>query len=473
MNSCCTNTWLLVIFQLGGETIEVLTVENEVAVILEEHLLNCTKNEGLNDLGSGLLFYTGYLAPTEILELCVDKQCYKTIKQATIPSINFGVELEMSCASGNRTEKMASNLAKHAGVEVRLRQNIRKGKGGGGGWPFHIGHKSPDDDDSSSNNDSDADRSYSSHSLMPGLESTPYYQDGSRQVNKSNGADGEESSFCSSHSSMPDLDPIAHYEEDDCSNKRKVVIETGKMKCKQASKHTKWSICYDKSLKPNEENPLSTMLELVSPILAGESGLDQLTHTLSVMADITCVRLNQSMGLHVHVETKESDYSLKSMVSICQYFIFYEEVIDNFFVQSRRSGSQQSHSYFKSNRLSVMESCNTLQGALNALASCKTRKELYDLFNPGWRARYHKLNLQNLESGRQPTIEFRQHHASKDTNEVMAWVRFCILFTTNCAKLPPLSGDSLREAVPHFDTLFVDIIQCPVLREYYSTKCRK
>lgn len=129
------------------------------------------------------------------------------------------------------------------------------------------------------------------------------------------------------------------------------------------------------------------------------------------------------MGFHVHVEAKESVYSLESMISICQHFIYYEEVRNQFLAKSRRSGSEQSNSYFQSNRISMMSKCKTFNASIHELVSCKTRKELYDLINPGFRARYHKLNLQNLKSGRQQTIEYIQHHSTNDTVEIGAWIR--------------------------------------------------
>ena len=416
---------------LRGETYEVMKEENSVAVCLEEHFLDCLKNEGINDLGSGLLFYQGYLAPMKLVPLRDEKKLDATMQKVKLPDVNFGVELEMSCASGNRTQKMASNLAKHADVEIKLRESENDGKGGF--WPYVGKGKS----DSDSDNDSVGNSSCSTHGSMPDLDPIPQQRDGNNDINNR----------------KTDNNPNAICEKDS----------------KKASKHTKWSICYDKSLKPNDDSPLSTMLELVSPILTGEAGLRDLNHTMTVMSDIVCVRLNKSMGLHVHVEAKESQYSLENMISICQQFVIYEEIIDKFLNRSRRSGSQESHSYFRSNKISIMSRCETFKGALDMLASCETRDELYDVMNSGDRARYHKLNLQNLKSGRQPTIEYRQHHASKDRTEIENWVRFCILFTSNSALISPVINKK-DQAEASFETLFEDIIRCPVLREYYSAK---
>lgn len=113
---------------------------------------------------------------------------------------------------------------------------------------------------------------------------------------------------------------------------------------------------------------------------------------------------------------------------------------------------------------------------LNAIFSCQTRKDLYELINPNmFRQRYHKLNLQNLATGRQPTIEFRQHHSTKDVVEIVAWVRFCVLFVTSVARLPPFDNLSQIDHVKEyegatFNHLFDTIIKCPTLRDYYSKK---
>ena len=377
---------------LSGEKIKILDLSNELAVLLENHLLNCVTNKGLNDIGSGLLYHEGYLVPMEMFEWKSDTLTQIVPTTATIPNVNFGVEIELSCASGNYQQRVATSIAKHAHVDVRIGRP--SGKGGKGGYR--------------------------------------------------KGGGGFTSQLKSSS------------EENHGTGKRE----------------PKWKLVYDKSIQPNPDNPQSLMFELVSPILSGSSGLDTLSNTVIIMRDVACVRVNESMGLHVHVEAKEEQYSLDNMKSICSQFLVYESAIDSFLPYHRRTGSDKCHSYFESNALSLMSLHDTLEGSLKAIVSCQTRSELYELMNLGVRGRYHKLNLQNLLTGRQPTIEFRQHHATKDELEIVSWVRFCVLFVVNASNLPPV-GDNIMtddDESTMFSSLFQNIIKCPILHDYYSKK---
>ena len=104
-----------------------------------------------------------------------------------------------------------------------------------------------------------------------------------------------------------------------------------------------------------------------------------------------------------------------------------------------------------------------------ALGDCTSTEELAALMNPN--GRYHKVNLQNLVSGRQPTIEFRQHSATSNSRKVNSWVRLCIALVTNSARLAsPSAFRKDRDLDFQFGALFQYVIKDRALREYYRNR---
>lgn len=181
------------------------------------------------------------------------------------------------------------------------------------------------------------------------------------------------------------------------------------------------------------------------------------------------------MGFHLHFDV--GTYSVPDLSKVCQQFIKYEHVIDTMMPLSRRTGSTESGRFFRSNTEHAKETCNTdEEGVLKALGTCRTYGDLADIMNPGSTMhdrRYFKLNLQNLITGRQSTIEFRQHSSTANHEKVDAWVRFIVRFCENSVGLerpasfpttPPRSVDA------QFDDLFKVVIRDSVLHSYYRDR---
>jgi hypothetical protein len=205
---------------------------------------------------------------------------------------------------------------------------------------------------------------------------------------------------------------------------------------------------------------ICSKFELVSPVLAGGSGIAEVDQVLKALGTISSVEVGRSMGFHVHVDV--SKFSCKELAKVCQNFLRIERAMDSFMPPSRREDVQQ---YCMSNE-KVVESA--------ALSNCETLAELASVMNPGEHpgvARYYKLNLQNLVTGRQPTIEFRQHSGTSNGSKIKNWVMFCVAFVHNSVKLDDASLMVTANDDDHlFEMIMVDVINDRYLRDFYRNR---
>jgi hypothetical protein len=159
-----------------------------------------------------------------------------------------------------------------------------------------------------------------------------------------------------------------------------------------------WVLMSDSSLTCSANMPRCTKFELVSRILKGEKGIEEVSRVINALEEISSIKVNSSMGFHVHVNV--SHLSLSDLKKFCQNFVKYESAMDSIMPPSRRRGNN----YCQSNRVAIADTIGT--NASNkevheTIKSCTSKEELRECISP---EKYYKLNLNPLVSGRQPTI---------------------------------------------------------------------
>lgn len=176
-----------------------------------------------------------------------------------------------------------------------------------------------------------------------------------------------------------------------------------------------WKLVTDSSLSGNNT------FELVSPILHGEQGLEELEKVCWVL-DLCNAKVNDTCGLHVHMEAAEFD--LSTWKNLILTYKRLEGVIDNFMPHSRRN--------------------NRYCKALTAITenSIKHARNIGDLRAAFFHNRYHKVNLEAY--ARHRTVEFRQHGGSTNFTKMSAWIHFLAKMITFAKQGQVQAGTTLQ-----------------------------
>lgn len=179
-----------------------------------------------------------------------------------------------------------------------------------------------------------------------------------------------------------------------------------------------WKLVTDSSLSGNDT------FELVSPILHGEQGLEELEKVCWVL-DLCNAKVNDSCGLHVHMDAAEFD--LQTWKNLVITYKRLENVIDHFMPRSRRNNT-------------FCRPLTTISETIINQAS--NIGELRAAFNHN---RYHKVNLEAY--ARHRTVEFRQHGGSTNFTKMSAWIYFLAKMITS-AKQGQVQTNTTLQNVP-------------------------
>ena len=167
--------------------------------------------------------------------------------------------------------------------------------------------------------------------------------------------------------------------------------------------------------------------ELVSPILSGLDGKEQLKTAMRVVKEIGATT-SRSCGVHIHHGVH--DFDAKQLANIAEIYKNNEEVIDALVSPSRR-GNNLFYCQSMDNGVEYHEEASERHFQRLEVPWNPPRREdghpsdtlkndlIYKLAPYG---RYYKVNFASYL--RQGTVEFRQHHSSLNANKIWAWIVF-------------------------------------------------
>lgn len=156
--------------------------------------------------------------------------------------------------------------------------------------------------------------------------------------------------------------------------------------------------------------------EIVSPILRGADGFEQIRKVCSVLQRFNA-KVNKSTGLHVHIGYENA--TLKSFKNLLKTFAKYEEALDVIMPVSRRANNNR---FCQSlcNRAAYDTDADTA-AKVNAyfarVDACQSLDDIRRLTAD----RFKKLNTQSF--WRYGTIEVRHHSGTTDADKIINWVR--------------------------------------------------
>lgn len=163
-----------------------------------------------------------------------------------------------------------------------------------------------------------------------------------------------------------------------------------------------WQVTTDCSLRSYSTYSGGRGYEIVSPILAGENGIDQIRTATRVLRSLGA-KPNRSCGMHVHHEVV--DLGLAGIKRLYRSWANNQGVINGLVAESRRPGATESRFC---NAVSQREA-DTVEAA----------RDLRTIRHGG---KFKALNLSYV--GSRGTIEIRQHQGTCDPEKIVSWVRF-------------------------------------------------
>lgn len=192
------------------------------------------------------------------------------------------------------------------------------------------------------------------------------------------------------------------------------------------------------------DGSVSGGFEVVSPVLEGEAGLEQLRTVVTALDDMGG-KVDRRCGYHVHFDA--ADLSVEHIRAIVLRYAAFEAEIDAFMPPSRRGSA---NTYCQSVRDLARSERFLSATTLQALTAAQ-------------RGRYFKVNLQAYHA--HGTVEFRQHSGTLNAPKAVNWVRLLEAFVAEtkaradapvvvAAPVPPVPTGHLQGVLAQLADMF-------------------
>lgn len=156
-----------------------------------------------------------------------------------------------------------------------------------------------------------------------------------------------------------------------------------------------WKIITDSSIRGSQG------FEIVSPILKGQDGLNQLEKVCRALKECNAF-INKSCGVHIHFDAKK--FGVEQFKNIMLNYANLENVIDSFLPKSRRVNNNKY--------------CKSIKSYKSKIENASTINELTDSVP----YRHSKLNTKSYVKYK--TIEFRHHSGTVEFDKIHNWILF-------------------------------------------------
>lgn len=197
---------------------------------------------------------------------------------------------------------------------------------------------------------------------------------------------------------------------------------------------THWKITTDSSINPSR----GTGREIVSPILKGADGLDQLRRVCEALQEWGGL-INRTCGLHIHFDA--ANLQLDAWKTLYKNYITCESTIDSMMPNSRRGNR---NTYCKS----LLNRFSSKQQAYRAIKSARDIEGLSRAITN--RSRYGKVNAESYF--RHKTVEFRQHSGTIEYTKISNWILFLHGMVSYAEKGKEVTNGDLDSMKPFMKT---------------------